>query len=111
MFSCQTNFATVPDPLELQSLLEDQTVACVAWRFWLGAHSNNGGQGQRNRKEIGAGATSYAARSRALLARISRPRCSCVSARQNRQATQANQTATEILFQSYVATTKIDCMT
>ena len=32
-------------------------VACVAWRFWLGALSNKGGRGQRNREEIGAGAT------------------------------------------------------
>ena len=33
-------------------------VACVAWRFWLGALSNKGGRRQRNREEIGAGATS-----------------------------------------------------
>ena len=32
-------------------------VACVAWRFWLGALSNKGGRGQRNREEIRAGAT------------------------------------------------------
>ena len=36
-------------------------IACVAWRFWLGALSNiggrSGGRGQRNREEIGAGAT------------------------------------------------------
>ena len=32
-------------------------LACVAWRFWLGALSNKGGRGQRNREEIGAGAT------------------------------------------------------
>ena len=32
-------------------------IACVAWRFWLGALSGIGGQGQRNREEIGAGAT------------------------------------------------------
>ena len=24
------------------------TIACVAWRFWLGALSNKGGRGQRN---------------------------------------------------------------
>ena len=29
-------------------------VACVAWRFWLGALSYKGGRGQRNREEIGA---------------------------------------------------------
>ena len=29
-------------------------IACVAWRFWLGALSNKGGRGQRNREEIGA---------------------------------------------------------
>ena len=32
-------------------------LACVAWRFSLGALSNKGGQGQRNREETGAGAT------------------------------------------------------
>ena len=32
-------------------------LACVAWRFWLGALSNKGGRGQRNREEIGAEAT------------------------------------------------------
>ena len=34
-----------------------EVIACVAWRFWLGALSNKGGRGQRNREEIGAGAT------------------------------------------------------
>ena len=29
-------------------------LACVAWRFWLGALTNKGGRGQRNREEIGA---------------------------------------------------------
>ena len=28
-------------------------IACVAWRFWLGALSNKGRRGQRNREEIG----------------------------------------------------------
>ena len=28
--------------------LISQEVACVAWRFWLGALSNKGGRGQRN---------------------------------------------------------------
>ena len=32
-------------------------LACVAWRFWLGALSNKGGRGQRNREEIGVEAT------------------------------------------------------
>ena len=32
-------------------------LACVEWRFWLGALSNEGGRGQRNREEIGVGAT------------------------------------------------------
>ena len=31
-----------------------RVLACVAWRFWLGALSNKGGRGQRNREEIGA---------------------------------------------------------
>ena len=62
-------------------------LACVAWRFWLGELSNNGGRGRRNREEIGARATwktagfyfsrGLAARSRALRARISRLRRSC----------------------------------
>ena len=34
-----------------------QFLACVAWRLWLGALSNKGGRGQRNRQEIGAAAT------------------------------------------------------
>ena len=54
------------------------TIACVAWRFWLGALSNKdgrgqrtwrfwlgalsnkGGRGQRNREEIGAGQNRHA---------------------------------------------------
>ena len=32
-------------------------LACVAWRFWLGALSSKGRRGQRNREEIGAEAT------------------------------------------------------
>ena len=32
-------------------------LACIAWQFWLGALSNRRGRGQRNREEIGAGAT------------------------------------------------------
>ena len=32
-------------------------IACVAWLFCLGALSNKGGGGQRNREEIGTGAT------------------------------------------------------
>ena len=57
-----------------------RTIACVAWRFWLGALSNKGGRGQRNREEIGAGATfsrGFAARSRALRTRILRLGRSC----------------------------------
>ena len=54
-------------------------LACVAWRFWLGALIKAGGQ--RNREEIGAIATYFsrgvAARSRTLRARISRLRRSC----------------------------------
>ena len=34
-------------------------LACVAWRFWLGALSNKGGRGQRNCEEIGAEATVF----------------------------------------------------
>ena len=43
-------------------------LACVAWRFWLGAQSNKGGLGQRNLKEIGAASTIV----HALRTRISR---------------------------------------
>ena len=51
----------------------------------MGALSNKGGRGQRNREEIGAEATrGFAARSRALRARISRLRRSC--ARLNKTA-------------------------
>ena len=42
------------------------TVACVAWRFWLGALSNIGGRsgrrGLRNREENGAGSARFRAR-------------------------------------------------
>ena len=48
-----------------------KTIACVAWRFWLGALSNKGGRGQRNR---------FAARSRALRGRITRLHRSCAPA-------------------------------
>ena len=34
-------------------------LACVAWLFLLGALSNKGGRGQRNREEIGAGVFSF----------------------------------------------------
>ena len=34
-------------------------VECVAWRFWLGALSNKGGRGQRNREEVGAGVREF----------------------------------------------------
>ena len=53
-------------------------IACVAWRFWLGALSNKGGRGQKNREEIEAEATwggsNFFSR---LRARISRLRRSC----------------------------------
>ena len=57
-------------------------VACVAWRFWLGALSNKGGRGQRNREEI---RRSFSRASRANFAAtpLLRP------GRQNRHATQA----------------------
>ena len=51
-------------------------IACVAWRFWLGVLSNKGGRGQRNREEIGAGATwatfIFLAASPLVLARFAR---------------------------------------
>ena len=73
-------------------------IACVAWRFWLGALSNKGGRGQRNREEIGAGATyfsrGFAARSHALPP-ASRANFAATlllrPARQNRHATQATK--------------------
>ena len=55
-------------------------LACVAWRFWLGALSNKGGREQRNREEIGAGAVFIFFAASPLV----RP------ARQNRHATQAS---------------------
>ena len=33
--------------------ITDLKLACVAWRFRLGALNNKGGRGQRNREEIG----------------------------------------------------------
>ena len=53
-----------------------RTIACVAWRFWLGALSNKGGRGEGNREEI----ANFAAWP------LVRP------ARQNRHATQATRT-------------------
>ena len=70
-------------------------VACVAWRFWSGALSNKGGRGQRNRKEIGAGATWFLffSRLRRSFSRASRANFAATPllrpARQNRHATQA----------------------
>ena len=71
----------------------DTSVACVAWRFWLGALSNKGGRGQRNREEIGAEATCFLFFSR-LRRSFSRANFAATPllrpARQNRHATQAN---------------------
>ena len=36
-------------------------LACVTWLFWLGAQSNKGERGQRNREEIETGATIFLA--------------------------------------------------
>ena len=47
-------------------------LACVAWRFWLGALSNKGGRGQRNREEIGAEVFIFLAASPLVLARFAR---------------------------------------
>ena len=44
-------------PLDFENLRWPANVACVAWRFWL--LSNKGGRGQKNREEIGAGATGF----------------------------------------------------
>ena len=61
-------------PVEIDRLniavREGARVACLAWRFWLGALSNKGERGQRYCEEIGASP-------------LVRP------ARQNRHATQA----------------------
>ena len=51
LFFCKADFRSVNPRYSVDR------VACVAWRFWLGALSNKGGRGQRNREEIGAGAT------------------------------------------------------
>ena len=53
-------------------------LACVAWRFWLGALSNNGGRGQRNRSFLRASRANFAA------SPLVRP------ARRNRHATQTS---------------------
>ena len=37
----------------VSSIVKHDSLACVAWWFWLGALSNKGGRGQRNREEIG----------------------------------------------------------
>ena len=71
-------------------------IACVAWRFWLGALSNKGGRGQRNREEIGAEATWFLffSRLRRSFSRASRANFAATPllrpARQNRHATQAS---------------------
>ena len=69
----------IPQNRKVKTNSTSHRLACVAWRFWLGALIKAGGQ--RNREEIGARATYFsrgvAARSRALRARISRLRRSC----------------------------------
>ena len=57
-------------------------IARVTWRFWLGALSNIGRRGQRNREEIGAGASPLF---RAPFCGFAAQQCS----RQSRHATQA----------------------
>ena len=70
-------------------------LACVAWRFCLGALSNKGGRGQRNREEIGAEAIWFLffSRLRRSFSRASRANFAATPvlrpARQNRHATQA----------------------
>ena len=49
-------------------------LACVAWRFWLGALYNKGGRGQRNREEV-----SFAARGLRRYAGYSNPGVSLLS--------------------------------
>ena len=72
-------------------------IACVAWRFWLGALSNKGGRGQRNREEIGAEAIWFLffSRLRRSFSRASRANFAATPllrpARQNRHATQATE--------------------
>ena len=70
--------ATVYERDNVNVLNNSLEVACVAWRFWLSALSNKGGRGQRNREEIGAGATCL------FFSQLVCP------ARQNRHATQAS---------------------
>ena len=69
-------------------------LACVAWRFWLGALSNKGGRGQRNREEIGAEATLFFSRLRRSFSGASRANFAATPllrpAQQNRHATQAS---------------------
>ena len=78
-------------------IASDRILACVAWRFWLGALSNKGRRGQRNREEIGAEATWFLffSRLRLSFSRASRANFAATPllrpARQNRHATQANR--------------------
>ena len=65
LYICEANYKTaqIPrgPPLNYSTFIIASSflnsLACVAWRFWLGELSNKGGRGQRNREEIGAGAT------------------------------------------------------
>ena len=72
-------------------------VACVAWRFWL--LSNKGGRGQKNREEIGAGATGFYffSRLRRSFSRASRaPGSTKPPYFHNRHATQATPFDTRV---------------
>ena len=41
----------IPRTIKIQNPSStDKNLACVTWRFWLGALSNKGGRGQRNRE-------------------------------------------------------------
>ena len=87
--------------LHFQWRILTRNLACVAWRFWLGALSNKGGREQRNREEIGAEATWFLffSRLRRSFSRASRANFVATPllrpARQNRHATQATRNLDE----------------
>ena len=57
LFAMRTSTVATALKKYLTMIISTHFLACVAWRFWLGALSNKGVQGQRNREEIGAEAT------------------------------------------------------
>ena len=70
-FSCLREYRNYNPAVFMSYKVASLSVACVAWRFWLGALNNKGGWGQRNCKEIGAG-TAWTTASPLVRARFAR---------------------------------------